>query len=310
MPGYILLAAVFLVLSASSIYVYMSTDEDAAADTDEESKWFLLNLHQHIWDGEEWGRDRVNYTTVFDLMFNGSYYDYDGVLINDQLSKEGEILDYKRYVTENYPGKLYLVGGHYHIHWQGEDLSISLMIPAEKAGSLPKEFYECEEISNFTLEEIAAEVHNAGGLLVWDHPFSALDSLSKAQVDVLMELFDGIELVTVRGTRGAGSLTKEEVDRYWEKIRPYVLEGKVFPAGVTDYSAYLGMPERRGAFWMNKDYGTLVKSPYLEEEAVFQALRERKAVAVMRTRDGELLVYGKPELVREAEDWFYFGTER
>jgi hypothetical protein len=302
MLRFLLIAAVVLLFSASA-YKY-------GGDTAQHEKWFLLNLHQHVWDGEEWGGDRVNYTTVFDLMFNGSYFDYDGVLINDQLPKRAEILQYRGYVTQNYPEKLYLVGGHYHIHWHGEELSISLMVPLANAASLPPEFYECEEITNFTLEEIAAEVHKAGGLMIWDHPFSALDSLSKKELDTLMELFDGIELVSVRGTKGAGSLTREELESYWEKIRPYVLEDKVFPAGVTDYSAYLGMPEKRGAFWMNKDYGTLVKSPSLDEEAIFQALRDKKAVAVLRTMDGELVAYGKPELVREARERFYFGTAR
>lgn len=304
MQRHFIIVAAIVFLSACTLSPQGTGGESA------DQEWFLVNLHQHVWDGEEWGKDRVNYTVVFDLMFNGSYFDFDGVLINDQLPDKKEIEDYREYVAEKYPGRLYLVGGHYHLHWHGEELPISLIMPGANASSLPREFYVCEEISNLTLEEIATEVHKEGGLLIWDHPFNALNTLSKKDVDSLIEIFDGIELVSVRGTRGAGSLTKEELDRYWAKIEPYVIEGRVFPAAVTDYSAYLGMPENRGAFWMNKDYGTLVKSPSPDEEAILQSLRKRNAVAILRSKDGELYAYGKPELVKEVMDLFYRGTVR
>jgi hypothetical protein len=287
--------------------VYWHTIEKTPSEGGE---WFLLNLHQHVWDGEEWGGDRVNYTTVFDLMFNGSYFDFDGVLINDELPEKKEIVEYQGYVAEMYPGRLYLVGGHYHIHWHEKELPISLIIPSANASALPREFYKCEKITDMSLEEIASEVHHVGGLLVWDHPFKDLDNMSEGEVNTLMELFDGIEVVSVRGTRGAGSLTKEELAHYWKKIEPYVLEGKVFPAGVTDYSAYLGIPEERGAFWMNKDYGTLVKAFSGNEEAVLQALRDKKAVAILRSKSGELFLYGEPELVGEVRERFQLGTLR
>ncbi len=294
----------FVILSA---YAVTMINQEGSG---EEEKWFLLNLHQHIWDGEEWGRDRVNYTIVFDLMFNGSYFDFDGVLINDQLPKKDELKAYSDYVTEKYPGKLYLVGGHYHIYWRGEELSISIIMPRENASSLPDDFYECEEITNLTLEEIASAVHSAGGLLIWDHPFAALTSLNNEEIDTLMNLFDGIELVSVRGMRGAGSLAREELDMFWDKVEPYVADGKIFPAAVTDYSAYLGIPEKRGAFWVNKNYGTLIKSPSLDEESIIEAFRKKNTVALLQTKDGDLIVYGKPVLAEEVKERLYRGTLR
>jgi hypothetical protein len=274
-----------------------------------DGNWFLLNLHQHVWDGEEWGSDGVDYRTVFDVMFNGSYFDFDGVLINDQPPREGEKAILSRYVEEKYPGKLYLVGAHYHIPWRGEGLSISLIIPSWKSSSLPKEYYDCEKVKFIDFETIAEDVHSTGGLLIWDHPYRTLDSLTAEEIETLMELFDGIELASVRGLRGAGSLSKEELDNYWKIIEPYVLAGKVFPAGVTDYSAYLGMPENRGSFWMNKDYGTLVKADSKEEEAVLEALMEKRTVVVLRSKEGALLLYGKPEFVDEVRE-IYSGTLR
>lgn len=301
-----LIATAVVIALFYTVIEYSEYEEGVIMD----GNWYLLNLHQHVWDGREWGRDRVNYTTVIDLMFNGSYFNFDGVLINDQLPTENEITEFREYVSRKYPNKLYLVGGHYHIRWHDQEISISLMIPSANATMLPKEFYECEEITNLTLEEIAAEVHRVNGLLIWDHPFFALDTLTKEEVDTLMGLFDGIELVTLRGKRGAGSLTREELEEYWNKVRPYVYEGKIFPVAVTDYSGYLGMPERRGAFWLNRDYGTFVKAATLEEEAILQALREKKAVAILRTKDGELLAFGVPNLIKEARKQLQFNGGR
>lgn len=274
-----------------------------------DDNWFLLNLHQHVWDGREWGRDKVDYKTVFDVMFNGSYFEYDGVLINDQLPQDGEKEMLSGYVGEKYPEKLYLVGGHYHIPWRGDDLSITLILPSSNSSLLPTEYYECENITRLSLDAIARDVHGVGGLLIWDHPYENLNSYSGEKIEVLMELFDGIELSSVRGLRGAGSLTKEELDSYWRVIGPYVLADKVFPAGVTDYSAYLGMPERRRSFWLNKDYGTLIKAYSKNEGAILEALKEKRTVVILRQRNGELLLYGKPEFVKEVRE-IYSGTLR
>jgi hypothetical protein len=302
------LLAVIAFLTLLSFTLWLGQGDDPRAVQGGE-EWYLINLHQHIWDGEEWGRHRVDYRTVFDLMFNGSYVEYDGVLINDEPPNEGEKAIFSRYVEEKYPGKLYLVGAHYHVPWRGGGLAISLALPSSKSSSLPKEYYNCVEIRIFDLETIARDVHSIGGLLIWDHPYRNLDSYSKDEIETLMELFDGIELASVRGLRGAGTLTKEELDNYWEIIEPYVLEGKVFPAGVTDYSAYLGMPEKRGAFWLNKDYGTLVRADSKEEGAVLAALREKRTVVVLRQENGELLLYGRPEFVAEVRE-LYSGTLR
>jgi hypothetical protein len=279
-------------------------------DVEDMENWYLLNLHQHVWDGREWGRDKVDYKTVFDVMFNGSYSEFDGVLINDQLPTQEEKERLRGYVAEKYPEKLYLVGGHYHVQWRGEELSITLILPSSNSSLLPEEYYDCEKITGLSFETIARDVHGIGGLLIWDHPYRNLDSFTKGEIDALMDLFDGIELASVRGPRGAGTLTKEELDNYWRIIKPYVLAGKVFPAGVTDYSAYLGMPERRGAFWVNKDYGTLVKAYSKDEGSVLAALKGKRAVVILRSRDGELLIYGKPEFAEEVRETFYSGTLR
>lgn len=296
-------AASFMFLSVYTLLMGQEGEEPPGGE------WYLLNLHQHIWDGEEWGRDRVDYKTVFDLMFNGSYFEYDGVLINDQPPGEMEKAILSRYVGGKY-GKLYLVGAHYHLPWRGEGLSISLILPSSKSSALPEEYYDCLRIRLLSLETIAEDVHRVGGLLIWNHPYRALDSYTREEIEALMELFDGIELASVRGPRGAGTLTKEELERYWRIIEPYVLAGKVFPAGVTDYSAYLGVPEKRGAFWVSRDYGTLVKASSLEEEAVLEALRQKQTVVTLRSKEGELLLYGRPELVEEVRERVYSGTLR
>ncbi len=304
-PLLFLAIGVILVFSLS----FSGEKEGHSSEHFGDDNWFLLNLHQHVWDGREWGRDKVDYKTVFDVMFNGSYFEYDGVLINDQLPREEEKEMLSGYVEEKYPEKLYLVGGHYHIPWRGDELSITLILPSSNSSLLPTEYYECEKITRLSFETVARDVHSVGGLLIWDHPYENLDSYSGEKIEVLMGLFDGIELASVRGLQGAGSLTKEELDSYWSIIRPYVLADKVFPAGVTDYSAYLGMPERRRAFWLNKDYGTLIKAYSKDEGAVLEALKEKRTVVILRQRNGELLFYGKPEFVEEVRE-IYSGTLR